>query len=193
MFCRKFAPALLTGNTVVAKPSEVAPLTTIEAVRLIDEHLDLPHGVLNLVTGGGATGRALVRSELSSMVSFTGHRDTGKEIMATAAGNLTRVALELGGKAPAIVWKDADLDLAVSAITAARHTNCGQVCTSAERVLVHRDVLDEFSERYVSCRPRTHRGRSRRRRRPGPARQRDPARQDRGGGGARDRGGCRAC
>ena len=150
VFCRKFAPALLTGNTVVAKPSEVAPLTTIEAVRLIDEHLDLPHGVLNLVTGGGATGRALVRSELSSMVSFTGHRDTGKEIMATAAGNLTRVALELGGKAPAIVWKDADLDLAVSAITAARHTNCGQVCTSAERVLVHRDVLDEFSERYVS-------------------------------------------
>jgi lactaldehyde dehydrogenase/glycolaldehyde dehydrogenase len=151
VFCRKFAPALLTGNTVVAKPSEVAPLTTIEAVRLIDEHLDLPRGVLNLVSGAGATGRALVRSELSSMVSFTGHRDTGKEIMATAAGNLTRVALELGGKAPAIVWKDADLDLAVSAIAEARHTNCGQVCTSAERVLVHHDVLDEFSERYVSA------------------------------------------
>jgi lactaldehyde dehydrogenase / glycolaldehyde dehydrogenase len=151
VFCRKFAPALLTGNTVVAKPSEVAPLTTLEAVRLIDEHLDLPRGVLNIVTGAGATGRALVRSALSSMVSFTGHRDTGKEIMAAAAGNLTRVALELGGKAPAIVWSDADLDLAVSAITEARHTNCGQVCTSAERVLVHRDVLDDFSERYASA------------------------------------------
>ncbi len=100
------------------------------------------------------------------MVSFTGHRDTGKEIMATAAGNLTRVALELGGKAPAIVWSDADLDLAVSAIIAARHTNCGQVCTSAERVLVHRDVLDEFSERYVERRARAHGRRSRGRRGP---------------------------
>jgi len=151
VFCRKMAPALLTGNTVVAKPSEVTPLITLEAVRLIDENIGLPPGVLNIVTGGPDTGRHLVKSELTSIVSFTGHRDTGKKIMATAAGNLTRVSLELGGKAPAIVWKDADLDLAVPAIVTARHTNAGQVCTSAERVLVHRDLLDSFVDRYTQA------------------------------------------
>lgn len=151
VFCRKLGPALLTGNTIVAKPSQVAPLAVLELVRLVDEHLDLPAGVLNLVSGAADTGRALVRSELSSLVSFTGHRDTGKAIMAEAARNLTRVSLELGGKAPAIVWKDADLDVAIPAIVAARHTNAGQVCTSAERVLVHEDLLDAFTDRYVAA------------------------------------------
>jgi lactaldehyde dehydrogenase/glycolaldehyde dehydrogenase len=151
VLCRKLAPALLTGNTVVAKPSEVTPLATIEFFRLIDEHADLPAGVVNLVSGGPATGEALVQNSLTSMVSFTGHRDTGKHIMAVAATNLTRVALELGGKAPAIVWHDADLDIAVPAIVAARHHNSGQVCTCAERVLVHRDLLESFTERYVSA------------------------------------------
>lgn len=149
VLCRKIAPALLTGNTVVAKPSEVTPLSTLAAFRIIDESVGLPPGVLNLVTGAGATGEALVQSPLTSLVSFTGHRDTGKIVMAQAAANLTRVSLELGGKAPAIVWKDADLDLAVRAIVSARHTNAGQVCTSAERVFVHRDVLDDFTGRYV--------------------------------------------
>jgi lactaldehyde dehydrogenase / glycolaldehyde dehydrogenase len=151
VFCRKVAPALLTGNTVVAKPSEVTPLATLQAVRLINEGVGLPPGVLNVVCGAGDVGAALVESDLTSLVSFTGHRDTGKQVMATAAGNLTRVALELGGKAPAIVWRDADLDLAVSAIISARHTNSGQVCTSAERVLVHHDVLEEFASRYVTA------------------------------------------
>lgn len=149
VLCRKLGPALLTGNTLVVKPSEVTPLSALEVVRLIDEHLDLPPGVLNLVTGAGSTGEALVRDELTSMVSFTGHRDTGKRIMAQAAEHLTRVSLELGGKAPAMVWRDADLDLAVPAIIAARHTNSGQVCTSAERVLVHEELLEPFTERYV--------------------------------------------
>ncbi|HEX4214464.1 MAG TPA: aldehyde dehydrogenase family protein [Candidatus Dormibacteraeota bacterium] len=149
VFFRKVAPALLTGNTVVAKPSEVTPLTTLRTVQLIDEHLDLPAGVLNLITGAGSTGQALVESPLTAAVSFTGHRDTGKRVMASAAANLTRVSLELGGKAPAIVWRDADLDVAIPAIVAARHTNSGQVCTCAERVLVHRDLLDEFSDRYT--------------------------------------------
>jgi lactaldehyde dehydrogenase / glycolaldehyde dehydrogenase len=134
VFFRKVAPALLTGNTAVAKPSEVTPLTTLRAVRLISEGVALPPGVLNVVCGAGDVGAALVESDLTSLVSFTGHRDTGKQVMAAAAANLTRVALELGGKAPAIVWRDADLDLAVSAIISARHTNSGQVCTSAERV-----------------------------------------------------------
>jgi lactaldehyde dehydrogenase/glycolaldehyde dehydrogenase len=149
VFCRKIAPALLTGNTVVAKPSEVAPLAILDAVRLFDDAVDLPPGVLNVVTGGPATGAALVRSPTTSMVTFTGHRDTGKQVMAAASANLTRVSLELGGKAPAIVWKDADLDVAIPAIITARHTNAGQVCTSAERVLVHRDLLGRFTDRYI--------------------------------------------
>jgi lactaldehyde dehydrogenase / glycolaldehyde dehydrogenase len=151
VLCRKLGPALITGNAVVVKPSEISPLATIELFRLFDAELDLPPGVLNLVTGAGATGRALVKDVATSMVSFTGHRDTGKSIMAVAAGNLTRVALELGGKAPAIVWRDADLDLAVASIVAARHTNSGQVCTSAERVFVHDEVYEPFLAAYVSA------------------------------------------
>jgi lactaldehyde dehydrogenase/glycolaldehyde dehydrogenase len=151
VLCRKLGPALVTGNTVVVKPSEISPLSTLELFRLIDEQLDLPPGVLNLVAGAGPTGQAMVDSRLSSLVSFTGHRDTGKAIMARASANLTRISLELGGKAPAIVWRDADLDIAVPAIVAARHTNAGQVCTSAERVFVHGDVLEEFTERYVAA------------------------------------------
>jgi lactaldehyde dehydrogenase/glycolaldehyde dehydrogenase len=151
VLCRKLGPALITGNTVVVKPSEVSPLSTIELFRLFDEELNLPPGVINLVTGAGDTGRALVRDVATAMVSFTGHRDTGKAIMALAAGNLTRVALELGGKAPAIVWRDADLELAVRAIVAARHTNSGQVCTAAERVFVHDEVYEPFLEAYVSA------------------------------------------
>jgi lactaldehyde dehydrogenase/glycolaldehyde dehydrogenase len=151
VLCRKLGPALVTGNTVVVKPSEISPIGTIELFRLIDTHVDLPPGVLNLVVGGPAAGRSLVDAGLASLVSFTGHRDTGKAVMAGASKYLTRVSLELGGKAPAIVWRDADLDVAVPAIVEARHTNCGQVCTSAERVLVHTDLLEEFTERYVDA------------------------------------------
>jgi lactaldehyde dehydrogenase / glycolaldehyde dehydrogenase len=151
VLCRKLGPALITGNSVVVKPSEISPLSTIELFRLIDAEIGLPPGVLNLVTGAGEVGQALVRDVTTSMVSFTGHRDTGKSIMAAAAANLTRVALELGGKAPAIVWRDADLELAVQAIVAARHTNSGQVCTSAERVFVHDEVYEPFLEAYVSA------------------------------------------
>ena len=151
VLARKLAPAILTGNTLVAKPSEVTPLSTIHFFRLIAEHSELPAGVINLVTGGRETGAALVADELTQMVSFTGHRDTGKAIMASAAANLTRVALELGGKAPAIVWRDADLDVAVPALVTARHHNAGQVCTCAERVLVHNDILEAFTERYVTA------------------------------------------
>ncbi|HVY64376.1 MAG TPA: aldehyde dehydrogenase family protein [Gammaproteobacteria bacterium] len=151
VLCRKLGPALVTGNTIVIKPSEISPLATLAFVQMLDEHLDLPPGVVNLVTGARETGQALVDDPQTSLVSFTGHRDTGKEVMRRASARLTRVSLELGGKAPAIVWKDADLDLAVPAIIAARHTNCGQVCTAAERVLVHRDLLEPFTERYVAA------------------------------------------
>jgi lactaldehyde dehydrogenase/glycolaldehyde dehydrogenase len=151
VLCRKLAPALVMGNTLVVKASEVTPLSTLELFRLLDEQQVLPRGVVNLVSGGRAVGQALVDSEQASMVSFTGHRDTGKEVMARAAAHLTRVALELGGKAPAIVWKDADLDLTIPAIVEARHANSGQVCTSAERVLVHRSIAGVFTERYVAA------------------------------------------
>jgi lactaldehyde dehydrogenase/glycolaldehyde dehydrogenase len=151
VLCRKIGPALVTGNTVVIKPSEVSPLATQELLRLAAERVPFPEGVVNVVYGGRETGQALVESPLASLVSFTGHRDTGKDVMVRAARHLTRVSLELGGKAPAIVWRDADLDLAVQAIVAARHTNAGQVCTSAERVLVHRDVLEPFTEQYVAA------------------------------------------
>lgn len=151
VLCRKLAPALVTGNTIVVKPSEISPLTTLRLFELIDEELEFPPGVLNLVCGAGTTGVSLVESPLTSLISFTGHLETGKRIMASASRNLTRVSLELGGKAPAIVWRDADLDVAVPAIVKARHANSGQVCTSAERVLVHHDLIDTFTDRYVNA------------------------------------------
>jgi lactaldehyde dehydrogenase/glycolaldehyde dehydrogenase len=151
VLCRKLAPALITGNTLVAKPSEVTPLSTIELFRLIDEELDLPDGVLGLVCGGGETGQAMVKSPLTNLISFTGHRDTGKRIMAQASEHLTRVSLELGGKAPVIVAADADMETAIPAIVAARITNAGQVCTAAERVFVDQRIADDFTERYVAA------------------------------------------
>ncbi|PXY23389.1 aldehyde dehydrogenase [Prauserella coralliicola] len=151
LFVRKVAPALVAGNTVVVKPSELTPLATTALVRWIGEELDLPPGVLNLVNGDAAVGRALVTHPGVDLVTFTGHRDSGKAVMVDAAANLTRVSLELGGKAPAIVWADADLDQAVESVVAGRHTNSGQVCTSAERVIVHADVFDAFTERYSAA------------------------------------------
>lgn len=151
VFVRKLAPALVTGNTMVGKPSEQTPLATIRLVELIDEHVDLPDGVLNLVTGAGAVGQQLVTSDAVDMVSMTGHVETGKAIMRDAADDLTKVSLELGGKAPAIVWKDADIDAAVEKVLAARTANSGQVCTCAERVYVHSDVAEEFTEKYADA------------------------------------------
>jgi lactaldehyde dehydrogenase/glycolaldehyde dehydrogenase len=150
-FCRKVAPALVTGNTVVVKPSRTTPLASLRATQLIAEEVELPPGVLNVVPGDPATADALVASPLTNLVTMTGSTATGKRIMANAAANMTRVSLELGGKAPAIVWRDADLDLAVPALVLARHLNAGQVCTCAERVFVHEDVLDDFVSRYVEA------------------------------------------
>jgi lactaldehyde dehydrogenase / glycolaldehyde dehydrogenase len=151
VLCRKLGPAVVTGNTFVVKPSEVTPLTTLELFRLVDEQLDLPPGVLGLVCGAAATGAAMVCNPCTDLVTFTGHRDTGKAIMAQAADRLTRVSLELGGKAPAIVAADADLNIAIPAIINARHANAGQVCTSAERVFVEEPIADEFAERYIAA------------------------------------------
>lgn len=149
IFCRKVAPALVTGNAIVTKPSEETPLSTLQFVELIDEHVDLPDGVLNVITGEGKTGAALVSDPEVDMIAMTGNVETGRKIMKAAADNLTEVSLELGGKAPAIVWKNADVDAAVEDLLTARMANTGQVCTAAERVYVHSDVHDEFVEKYV--------------------------------------------
>lgn len=151
VFMRKLLPPLVAGNAVVLKPSELTPLATRRLVELIDGADVLPDGVCNLVVGGPDVGNALVEDENTDMISMTGSTAAGKEIMRTAADDLTKVSLELGGKAPAIVCADADLDAAVSDIVTARITNTGQVCTCAERVFVHESVADEFVNRFVTA------------------------------------------
>ena len=148
---RKILPALIAGNAVVVKPSSTTPLSTLRVFELFDEKLDLPDGLLNLVLGGSGVGDALVGSPDTDMVTMTGSTRVGKKIMASAVPNLTPVSLELGGKAPAIVAADADIDAAVEDILTARITNAGQVCTCAERVFVHEDVAEAFTESYVAA------------------------------------------
>lgn len=150
LFARKVAPALLAGNAVVAKPSELTPLSAIAATELAVE-AGIPDGVLNLVCGGPDAGRALVRDPRVGMVTMTGSPRAGRQILADIAENMTRVSLELGGKAPAIVLRDADLDVAVGHVLGARHLNAGQVCTCAEVVYVEDAVADDFAERYVAA------------------------------------------
>lgn len=158
LIARKLAPALVTGNTIVIKPSEETPINCFEFARLLAE-TDLPKGVVNIVSGkGGTVGQALSASPGVDMVNFTGSVATGQRIMATAAPNLTKLNLELGGKAPAIVLADADLDLAVKAITASRVINTGQVCNCAERVYVQRSVAESFVERVSAAMAATRYG-----------------------------------
>ncbi|TAL91818.1 MAG: aldehyde dehydrogenase, partial [Rhodanobacter sp.] len=147
LIARKMAPALVTGNTIVIKPSEETPINAYEFARLVAE-TDLPRGVFNLVGGlGKSTGEALVLHPDVGLITFTGSVATGSRIMQTAARNLTRVNLELGGKAPAIVLADADLDLAAKAIYDSRVINTGQVCNCAERVYVERGAHEGFVNR----------------------------------------------
>jgi len=150
LIARKMAPALVTGNTIVIKPSEETPINAYEFAKLVAE-TDLPAGVFNLVGGRGATaGDALVSHPDVNLITFTASVATGSRIMQTAGKNLTRVNLELGGKAPAIVLADADLDLAAKAIYDSRVINTGQVCNCAERVYVERSVHDAFVERLTA-------------------------------------------
>ncbi|ENG7316555.1 aldehyde dehydrogenase, partial [Shigella flexneri] len=144
LIARKMAPALLTGNTIVIKPSEFTPNNAIAFAKIVDE-IGLPRGVFNLVLGRGETvGQELAGNPKVAMVSMTGSVSAGEKIMATAAKNITKVCLELGGKAPAIVMDDADLELAVKAIVDSRVINSGQVCNCAERVYVQKGIYDQF-------------------------------------------------
>ncbi|WP_236200888.1 aldehyde dehydrogenase [Pseudomonas pseudonitroreducens] len=151
LIARKMAPALLTGNTIVIKPSEETPINCFEFARLVAE-TDLPTGVFNVVGGTGASaGSALTSHAGVDLISFTGSVPTGSRIMAASAPNITKLNLELGGKAPAIVLADADLELAVNAIKASRVINTGQVCNCAERVYVQRQVADQFIEKIAAA------------------------------------------
>ncbi|EMR8088292.1 aldehyde dehydrogenase [Citrobacter freundii] len=147
LIARKLAPALLTGNTIVIKPSEFTPNNAIAFAKIVDD-IGLPRGVFNLVLGRGETvGQELAGNPKVAMVSMTGSVGAGEKIMAAAAKNITKVCLELGGKAPAIVMDDADLELAVKAIVDSRVINTGQVCNCAERVYVQKGIYDRFVNR----------------------------------------------
>ena len=158
LIARKAGPALITGNTIVIKPSEETPHNAVKFCELLAE-LDFPPGLINVVHGRGASaGQALASSGQIGMVNFTGSANTGSAIMSAAAKNITKVNLELGGKAPAIVMGDADIDLSVKVIKASRVINSGQVCNCAERVYVQRSVAAEFVGKLGKAMKATHFG-----------------------------------
>ena len=144
----KLAPALAAGCTMVVKPSEHASASTLAFGRVLEE-AGVPAGVVNIVTGGPQTGRALVGDPRVAKVSFTGSVDVGAQVGQAAIGDLKRVTLELGGKSPNIVFDDAPLDDAVNGAVAGIFAATGQTCAAGSRVLVHKDIHDEFTAALV--------------------------------------------
>lgn len=138
----KWAPAIAAGNTVVLKPSDTTPVTTVMMAELMSEFL--PAGVMNVICGDRETGRELVAHPVPQLVSITGSVRAGIEVARQAAESLKRCHLELGGKAPVVVFGDADLEAAAEAIAVAGYFNAGQDCTAATRVLVADEVYDDF-------------------------------------------------
>ncbi|MFI5619248.1 gamma-aminobutyraldehyde dehydrogenase [Streptomyces sp. NPDC051567] len=138
----KFAPAIAAGNTVVLKPSDTTPASTVLMAEIIDSVL--PKGVFNVLCGDRETGRAMVEHPTPAMASITGSVRAGMQVAESASKDVKRVHLELGGKAPVVVFEDADLAKAVEDIAVAGYFNAGQDCTAATRVLVHESVHDEF-------------------------------------------------
>ncbi len=144
----KFAPALAAGNTTVLKPSDTTPSSSLLLAEVASEFL--PKGVLNVITGDRTTGAAMIEHRIPQMVSITGSVRAGMEVARAASSDLKRVHLELGGKAPVIVFDDADIDSAVEGIATAGYFNAGQDCTAATRVLVHERVHDTFVAALVA-------------------------------------------
>jgi succinate-semialdehyde dehydrogenase / glutarate-semialdehyde dehydrogenase len=145
----KVAPALASGNTVVAKPAATTPLATLEVARIFAE-AGVPDGVLNVVTGrGSAIGDALVGHPDVRRVAFTGSTEVGRRVVSIAGPQLKRVTLELGGSDPVIVCADADVEAAVKAVIIGRYWNAGQACLGCKRVFVHDAVYDEFVSQLV--------------------------------------------
>ena len=145
----KIGPALAAGCTSIIKPSEMTPRTTLLLGEIAQE-AGLPDGVLNIITGAADTGKALVAHPDIQMVSLTGSSDTGKFIMRSAADSLKRVHLELGGKAPLIVFEDADIERAAEKAAFGGFINSGHDCTAATRILVHESVKEKFTEALLA-------------------------------------------
>ncbi len=144
----KLGVALATGNCVVLKPAEQTPLSALRLADLIQE-AGFPDGVVNVVTGYGDAGAALAEHPDVDKVAFTGSTEVGHEIVKASAGNLKRVTLELGGKSPAIVFPDADMDIAATGVAGAIFFNHGQCCAAGSRLLVHKKVYQELVERVA--------------------------------------------
>ncbi|WP_257350498.1 betaine-aldehyde dehydrogenase [Pseudalkalibacillus decolorationis] len=145
----KIAPALAAGNTIIMKPSEITPLTTVKMTQILEE-VGFPKGVVNLVLGAGATvGQEMVENHNVDLVSFTGGIETGRKIMNAAAGNMKKIAFELGGKNPNIVFADADFETAVDQALNAVYFHAGQVCSAGSRLLVEDSIHDKFVDALV--------------------------------------------
>ncbi len=145
----KIAPALVTGNTVVAKPSEVTPMTAFQFSRLLDE-IAFPSGVINIVHGRGiSVGEPLVMHKRVKAVSFTGSTATGYRIAELAGKGVKKVSLEMGGKNPNIIFKDCDFDAALEATLQSSFINNGQVCLCGSRVFLQEGIYDEFKNQFV--------------------------------------------
>ena len=145
----KLAPALLTGNTVVLKPSSLTSLTALELAKLMEE-TDLPPGVVNVVTGlGSEIGGELTTNLDVDKIALTGSTETGREIMRNASSHIKKLTLELGGKSPTIVLKNADLKAALNGVLATIFLNQGQMCVAGSRLLIQEDIHDEFIEGLV--------------------------------------------
>ena len=140
----KFAPAIAAGNAVVLKPSDTTPASTVRIAELIAQNEILPPGVLNVICGDRDTGRALVTHEIPQMVAITGSVRAGMEVAGEAARDVKRVHLELGGKAPVVVFDDADIAAAAEWLAVAGYFNAGQDCTAATRMLVAPRIYDDF-------------------------------------------------
>ncbi|WP_196831556.1 gamma-aminobutyraldehyde dehydrogenase [Mycetocola sp. CAN_C7] len=152
----KIAPALAAGNTVVLKPSDTTPESTLVLARLTQGIL--PDGVLNVILGNGATGQAMTEHPVPGLVSITGSVRAGMAVAASAAKNLHRAHLELGGKAPAIVFADADIAATAEGVAGAGYFNAGQDCTAVTRVLVHESIHDAFVAELVKAAEATKTG-----------------------------------
>jgi aldehyde dehydrogenase (NAD+)/betaine-aldehyde dehydrogenase len=146
----KIAPALATGNTMVIKPAEQTPLSTLRLAELI-EQAGVPAGVVNVVTGGPEVGKALVRHPKVAKISFTGSTEVGREIAAAVGRALKKVSLELGGKAPSIITADADIDAAVQGNIMGGLLNSGQVCAAYTRFYVDSRRADEFTDKLATA------------------------------------------
>lgn len=147
LFARKMAPAMIAGDTIVIKPSSETPINAYEFAKIIHD-ANVPKGVVNVITGKGSiVGNSIVTNDKVGLISVTGSTEAGSQIMAAAANNITKLSLELGGKAPAIVMNDADLENTVNWVKMSRIVNSGQVCNCAERIYVQEGIADKFTDR----------------------------------------------